>query len=52
MATKGELLRVARIFFAGHLKPVIDCTFPLAEAAAAHRHLENGKPFGKVVLEV
>ena len=24
----------------------------VGEAAAAHRHLENGKPFGKVVLEV
>ncbi|GAB3002805.1 zinc-binding dehydrogenase [Amycolatopsis acidiphila] len=30
--------------------PVLDRTFPLAEAAAAHRHLEQGGGFGKVVL--
>ncbi|MGI6869762.1 MULTISPECIES: zinc-binding dehydrogenase [Amycolatopsis] len=30
--------------------PVIDRAFPLAEAAAAHRHLEQGGGFGKVVL--
>ena len=30
MGTKGELLRAARLFFAGQLKPVVDRTFPLA----------------------
>jgi NADPH:quinone reductase-like Zn-dependent oxidoreductase len=32
------------------VKAIIDRTFPLAEAAAAHAHLEGGAHFGKVVL--
>ena len=52
MGTKAELLRAAQFFFAGQLRPVIDRTFPLDEAAAAQRYLEEGKQFGKVVLEV
>jgi putative PIG3 family NAD(P)H quinone oxidoreductase len=34
----------------GRLKPIIDRTFPLAEAAAAHAYLEAGDHVGKVVL--
>jgi NADPH:quinone reductase-like Zn-dependent oxidoreductase len=52
MGTKGELLRAARFFFAGQLKPVIDRTFPLHEAADAHRRMEESEQFGKIVLEV
>jgi putative PIG3 family NAD(P)H quinone oxidoreductase len=36
----------------GRLKPVIDATFPLAEAAAAHARMESGDHVGKIVLEV
>jgi NADPH:quinone reductase-like Zn-dependent oxidoreductase len=52
MGTKGELMRAARFFFSGQLKPVIDRIFPLAEAAAAHRRMEESGQFGKIVLEV
>lgn len=36
----------------GRLKPVIDSTFPLAEAAAAHARMESGDHVGKIVLEI
>ena len=52
MGSKGELLRVVRFFFAGRLKPVIDRTFTLADAAAAHQRMETSGQFGKIVLEV
>lgn len=35
---------------AGKVKPVLDATFPLADAAQAHAHLEAGEHVGKVVL--
>lgn len=50
--TKGELLRVARFFFEGTIGPVVDRTFPLADAAAAQQRLEASEHFGKIVLEV
>jgi len=50
MGTKSELHTVMRLVASGRLKPVLDRTFPLAEAAAAHAYLESGAQFGKVVL--
>jgi putative PIG3 family NAD(P)H quinone oxidoreductase len=35
---------------AGKLKPQIDATFPLEDAAGAHAHLEAGAHVGKVIL--
>lgn len=37
---------------AGRLKPVIDRTYPLSEAAAAHARMEAGDHVGKIVLVV
>jgi NADPH:quinone reductase-like Zn-dependent oxidoreductase len=51
MGTKAELLRAAQFFFAGQLRPVVDRTFALEEAAEAQSYLERGQQFGKVVLE-
>ncbi|HEY0960549.1 MAG TPA: NAD(P)H-quinone oxidoreductase [Novosphingobium sp.] len=36
----------------GELRPIMDMTFPLAAAAAAHRRMETGEHVGKIVLEV
>jgi NADPH:quinone reductase len=36
----------------GRLKPVIHATFPLAEAAEAHKLMESGEHVGKIVLTV
>lgn len=40
------------LFADGELSPVMDMTFPLAEAAAAHARMEAGEHIGKIVLEV
>jgi NADPH:quinone reductase-like Zn-dependent oxidoreductase len=52
MGRKSELLRAASFFFSGALVPAIDRTYPLREAADAHRRLEAREGFGKIVIEV
>jgi len=34
------------------IKPIIDQVFPLSEAAAAQRRMEEAKQFGKIVLQI
>jgi len=49
----GEVERVVWPWIAaGQVKPIIDRTFPLADAAKAHAWLEGGSHVGKVVLTV
>ncbi|MFZ5463195.1 MAG: zinc-binding dehydrogenase, partial [Pseudomonadota bacterium] len=37
---------------AGAIKPVIHATFPLEQAAEAHRLMESGTHIGKIVLKL
>jgi NADPH:quinone reductase-like Zn-dependent oxidoreductase len=50
MGTMGELHEVLKHVFSGKLKGVVDSTFPLRDARAAHERLEKSEMFGKVVL--
>ena len=48
-----EIVQLAwPLVVAGKLRPVMDQTFPLAEAAAAHARMEAGTHIGKIVLAV
>jgi zinc-binding alcohol dehydrogenase/oxidoreductase len=38
--------------YADGLRPVVDQVLPLEEAAAAHRRMEDGQQFGKIVLTI
>jgi NADPH2:quinone reductase len=44
--------RALPLLAAGTVKPVIDSTFPLAQAAAAHARMEQSVHIGKIVLTV
>jgi NADPH2:quinone reductase len=44
--------RVLPLFAAGRIRPVIDSSYPLAEAAAAHARMETSQHIGKIVLTV
>lgn len=50
MGTLGELHEVLKFVFQGRLKPIVDKSFPLRDAAMAHQVLESKEQFGKVVL--
>ena len=45
-----NIARLIGLVAAGDLEVVIDSTYPLAEAAAAHAHVEGRRAFGRVVL--
>ncbi len=46
----GEFTEMLPLLEAGVLDPVLDRTFPLAEAAAAHHYIQDRRNLGKVIL--
>lgn len=52
MGSKKELLDVLDLMESGRLKPVIDSTFPLKDAASAQQKMINRENFGKIVLKI
>jgi NADPH:quinone reductase len=42
--------KVLPLIAAGRVRPVIDSTFPLRQAAAAHARMESSQHIGKIVL--
>ncbi len=52
MSTRTDFSEVMNLVIAGKLKPVIDKTFPLKDAAAAQDRLWRGENFGKIILDI
>jgi zinc-binding alcohol dehydrogenase/oxidoreductase len=52
MGTSADFEAAYELVASGKAKPIVDRVFPLAEAAAAHEHLEAGRQLGKVVLRI
>lgn len=52
MGTFADFAEVMALLYAGKLQPVIDRSFPLSEARAAHARMEVGGQLGKIILEV
>lgn len=52
-AVREEIAQIVWPFVeSGKLRPEMDLTFPLAEAAAAHERMQSGEHIGKIVLEM
>ncbi len=50
-ATRRFATEVLPLVKSKRIRPMIDCSFPAREAAAAYNHLESNRTLGKVVLE-
>ena len=50
MGNRTELLRLAKLVQTAGIEPVIDSTYPLADARSAFERLASGESFGKVAL--
>jgi NADPH:quinone reductase-like Zn-dependent oxidoreductase len=47
-----ELIQIGALIDAGHLRPIIDTVFPLAQARQAYEQAAKGHTRGKIVLSV
>jgi NADPH:quinone reductase-like Zn-dependent oxidoreductase len=52
MSPLSDFKEVMDLIVAGKLKPVMDKTYPLAEAAAAQERLWRNENFGKITLDI
>jgi len=52
MGSPREFAAMLTLFDQGDLRPVVDRVFPLVDAAAAHRRMEEAGQFGKIVLGI
>ncbi len=52
MGTQNDFKTVMELIFTGHLKAVLDQTFPLSEAGAAQDRLARGDQMGKITLAI
>ena len=52
MSPIQDFVKVMDLIVAGKLRPALDQTFPLKDAAFAQKRLENGKQFGKITLDI
>ena len=52
MATRKDFAALLTLMKEKQLRPIVDKVFPLAEAAEAHRYLEDGRQFGKVLFSI
>ena len=50
MGSPREFAAMLQLYEADRLKPVVDSIFPLRETSAAHRRMDEGQQFGKIVL--
>jgi NADPH2:quinone reductase len=52
LIAQAIVAKVVPLLAAGKVKPIMDSTFPLAEAAKAHARMESSAHIGKIVLTV
>ena len=52
MGSRHDWEQLTRLLAGGRLKPVIDRTFPLEQAAVAQERMERAEQFGKLVLTI